>query len=267
MENKNQKRFVLVHGLCHGAWSWYKVKPILEAAGHTVTAVNLAASGINTTRLEEIQTLEDYCKPLLDVLSSADEDKVVLVAHSMGGISAAFATDIFPHKISAIVFVTSFMPDTTNPPAYVFKNMMASISEQDWLDTVLGSYGRTDHPLQFALFGPKFLVKHLYQLSPVQDLELAKMLLRVNPSVTDNLAGTRSFTEEGYGSVTRIYIICGEDNVVRDYYQRWMINNFPVKEVMEIKDADHMPMFSKPQELCALLLEIADKYAEEKLEI
>lgn len=52
MENKNQKRFVLVHGLCHGAWSWYKVKPILEAAGHTVTAVNLAASGINTTRLE-----------------------------------------------------------------------------------------------------------------------------------------------------------------------------------------------------------------------
>ncbi|KAF2602243.1 hypothetical protein F2Q70_00027730, partial [Brassica cretica] len=146
MENKNQKRFVLVHGLCHGAWSWYKVKPILEAASHTVTAVNLAASGINTTRLEEIQTLEDYCKPLLDVLSSADEEKVVLVAHSMGGISAAFAADIFPHKISAIVFVTSFMPDTTNPPAYVFKNMMASISEQDWLDTVLGSYGRTDHP-------------------------------------------------------------------------------------------------------------------------
>ncbi|KAL0897807.1 hypothetical protein Bca101_081768 [Brassica carinata] len=90
------------------------------------------------------------------------------------------------------------------------------------------------------------------------------MLLRVNPSVTDNLAGTRSFTEEGYGSVTRIYIICGKDNVVHDNYQRWMINNIPVKEVMEIKDADHMPMFSNPQELCALLLEIVDRYALEK---
>lgn len=45
---------------------------------------------------------------------------------------------------------------------------MASISQQDWLDTVLGSYGGPDHPLRFALFGPKFLAKHLYQLSPVQ---------------------------------------------------------------------------------------------------
>ncbi|VVB18307.1 unnamed protein product [Arabis nemorensis] len=83
------------------------------------------------------------------------------------------------------------------------------------------------------------------------------MLLRVNPSVTNNLAGTRSFTEEGYGSVTRIYTVCREDNVVPDDYQRWIIKKFPAKEVMEITDADHMPMFSKPQELCACLLEIA----------
>ncbi|KAJ0260405.1 Methylesterase 7 [Hirschfeldia incana] len=261
MENKKQKRYVLVHGICHGAWCWYKVKPLLEAAGHIVTAVDLAASGIDKTRLEEIQTLEDYCKPLLDVLSSPDEEKVVLVAHSMGGICAAFAADMFPQKIAATVFVTSFMPDTTNPPAYILEKLMTTLSPQDWLDTELGSYGRPDHPLQFALFGPKFLAKNLYQLSPVEDLELAKMLVRVNPSVTDNLAGTRSFTGEGYGSVTRIYIICGQDNVINVDYQRWMINNFPVKEVMEIEGADHMPMNSKPRELCARLLKIARKYA------
>lgn len=39
------KHFVLVHGLCHGAWCWYKLAPLLEAAGHRVTAVDLAASG------------------------------------------------------------------------------------------------------------------------------------------------------------------------------------------------------------------------------
>ncbi|CAA7033188.1 unnamed protein product [Microthlaspi erraticum] len=262
MEKENQKQFVLVHGLCHGAWCWYKVKTMLEAAGHCVTAVDLAASGINMTRLEEIQTLKDYTKPLLDVLSSlgSDEDKVLLVAHSMGGIPAALAADIFPRKIAAIVFVTAFMPDTRNPPAYVI-DKLRSTSQMEWLDTVFGVYGRPDHPLRFALSGTKSLAKNAYQLSPVEDLVLATMLMRVNPVITDNLAGTRSFSEEGYGSVTRVYIVCGEDMTIPEDYQRWMISNFPVNEVMEIKDADHMAMFSKPQELCALLLEVAEKYA------
>ncbi|KAG2295588.1 hypothetical protein Bca52824_042257 [Brassica carinata] len=223
----------------------------VEAAGHCVTAVDLAASGINMTRLDEIPTLVDYSKPLLDILSSlgSDEDKVILVAHSMGGIPVALAADIFPSKISAIVFVTSFMPDTRNPPAYVLENL-SSTSQMDWLDTVTGFYG---HLISMA--------KYAYQLSPLEDLVLATMLVRVNPVVTNNLAGTKSFSEERYGSVTRIYIICGEDNMIPEDYQRWMISNFPVKEVMEIKDADHMAMFSKPQELCARLVGIANKYA------
>lgn len=90
---------------------------------------------------------------------------------------------------------------------------------------------------------------------------MAKLLVRVNPLVTNNLAGTRRFSEEGYGSIPRIYIICEEDNIIPKEYQRWIISNFPPSEVIKIKDADHMPMNSKPQELCACLLKIADTYA------
>ncbi|CAL9233654.1 unnamed protein product [Arabidopsis halleri] len=238
MENKNQKRFVLVHGVCHGAWTWDKVKTQLEAAGHCVTAGGSSCIGS----------------------LGSDDDKVILVAHSMGGILAAFAADIFACKIAAIVFVTAFMPDTKNPPAYVHEKLLKSIPEEEWLDTECGTYGKPDFPLQSTLLGPKFMTKKMYQHAPVQDLELVKTLVRANPLVTNNLAGTRSFSEEGYGSVTRIYIVCGEDLVVPEDYQRWMITNFPPKEVMEIKCADHMAMFSKPQEVCALLIEIADKY-------
>lgn len=85
--------------------------------------------------------------------------------------------------------------------------------------------------------------------------------MRVVPAVNSDLEGKKSFTEEGYGSVTRVYIICGEDKGLSVDFQRWMIENFPVKEVMEIKGADHMPMFSKPQELCDCLVKIADQYA------
>ncbi|GLT49958.1 hypothetical protein SLA2020_234790 [Shorea laevis] len=34
MEGAKQSHFILVHGVCHGAWSWYKLKPLLESAGH-----------------------------------------------------------------------------------------------------------------------------------------------------------------------------------------------------------------------------------------
>ncbi|CAH8349252.1 unnamed protein product [Eruca vesicaria subsp. sativa] len=262
MTMDNQKRFVLVHGTCHGAWSWYRVKTQLEAEGHCVTAVDLAASGINMTRVEEIQTLKDYSKPLLDIMDSFPSDKkTILVAHSVGGVPAALAADIFPCKTAAIVFLTSSMPDTKNPPAYVVEKLVARILRGEFLDAVFGSYGTPDRPLETRLLGPWFLAEKFYQLSPIEDLELAKMLVRVNPLVTTNLTGTRNFTEKGYGSIPRIYIICEEDNIIPKEYQHWIIRNFPAKEVIKIKDADHMPMNSKPQELCARLLEIADIYA------
>ncbi|EOA28989.1 hypothetical protein CARUB_v10025240mg [Capsella rubella] len=173
MEKNNQKRFVLVHGLCHGAWTWYKVTALLEAAGHCVTAVDLAASGIDMTRLEEIQTLKDYSKPLLEFMSSLgpDDDKVILVAHSMGGLPAALAADIFHCKIAAVVFLTAFMPDTRNLPAYVYEKLIRSDPQEESLDTVFGTYGTPDRPLEFVLFGPKSMARDLYQLSPVQGQE------------------------------------------------------------------------------------------------
>lgn len=91
---------------------------------------------------------------------------------------------------------------------------------------------------------------------------MAKLLVRENPALsTDNLSGTKPFTEQGYGSVPRVYIICGEDNQIPEESQRLMISNFPPNEVIEIKGADHMAMFSKSQELSTCLLDIADKHA------
>lgn len=115
-----QKHFVLVHAACHGAWTWYKLKPLLEAAGHRVTALDLTASGINMKPIQEVHTLRQYTQPLLDFLASLpDNEQVILVGHSLGGLNLALASDNFPHKVSVNVFVTAFMPDTTHKPSYV----------------------------------------------------------------------------------------------------------------------------------------------------
>ena len=127
-EEERKQHVVLVHGACHGAWCWYKVKPQLEASGHRVTAVDLAASGIDMTRsITDISTCEQYSEPLMQLMTSLpDDEKVVLVGHSLGGLSLAMAMDMFPTKISVSVFVTAMMPDTKHSPSFVWDKVFWS---------------------------------------------------------------------------------------------------------------------------------------------
>jgi hypothetical protein len=95
----------------------------------------------------------------------------------------------------------------------------------------------------------------------LKDLELAKSLIRLGSLFREDLSKAKNFSKERYGSVQRVYVVCDEDLGIPKEFQRWMIENGGLKDVMEIKGADHMAMFSKPQELCHRLLEIAHKYA------
>ncbi|OMP02112.1 hypothetical protein COLO4_11335 [Corchorus olitorius] len=262
-EEKNQKKhFVLVHGLCHGAWCWYKLKPQLESAsaGHKVTVLDLAASGINTKTIgHDVHTFHEYTKPLLEFLASAVNQPVILVGHSFGGMSLALAMDLFPHKISVGVFLTAFMPDTVHQPSYVIDKSLAGANEEYWQDTEIVTI--PEKPFTVTTFGPKFLASNLYQLSPVEDWELAKTLVRPGSLFQQELSKAKNFSNEGYGSVTRVYVVCNEDKAITLESQRWMIQNNPPKDVLEIEDADHMGMLSKPTQVCDCLLEIANKYA------
>jgi len=117
-----KQHIILVHGTCHGAWCWYKVATLLRSAGHLVTVPDLAASGIDRRRIEEVASFADYSRPLLDIMASFPaQEKVILVGHSFGGMSTALAADKFPEKVAAAVFVAAFMPDCTSSPAHCVK--------------------------------------------------------------------------------------------------------------------------------------------------
>ncbi|XP_021274112.1 salicylic acid-binding protein 2-like [Herrania umbratica] len=258
--NKNQKHFVLVHGLCHGAWCWYKLKPQLESAGHRVTVLDLAASGINMEAIQDVRTFHEYTRPLLGFLASLNEQAIV-VGHSLGGMNLALAMDLLPHKISVGVFLTAFMPDTTHQPSYVIDKYLEGGSEEAWQDSLTVTIGSPEQPLTITTLGPKFMASQLYQLSSVDDLELAKTLVRPGSLFQQDLSKAKNFSDEGYGSVTRVFVLCGEDKTMTPEIQRWMIQNYPPKGVVEIKGADHMAMCSRTKQLCDNLLEIANTYA------
>ncbi|KAL1316300.1 hypothetical protein AAHE18_15G056600 [Arachis hypogaea] len=248
-----KKHFVVVHGVCHGAWCWYKVKSALESKGHKVTALDLAACGINTKQIEQVETFSEYSEPLLELLASlAPKEMVVLVGHSFGGISIAMAMDKFPHKVEFAVFVSAFIPDTIHNPSYVLQKHTErygnreSDNERSWCG------GKT-----LMMLGPNTLSTMFYQHSSAEDLELAKSLVRRGSLFFEELSKAENFSKEGYGSVECAYVVCSHDLAIPVEFQQWMIQNSGVSEVRQINGADHMVMISKPQELSSCLLALA----------
>ncbi|CAA2984959.1 salicylic acid-binding 2-like [Olea europaea subsp. europaea] len=258
MEEKQQRHFVLVHGACLGAWCWYKLQPLLKAAGHSVTVFDLSASGIDPKSLDELRTFPEYTLPLFKVMESIPPDeKVVLVGHSLGGLNLAFAMEKYPEKISVAVFLAATMPDTIHKPSYVLEEYFARASPEDFLDTKFAPFGRPEDHLTSILWGPKYLASRLYQLSPPEDVALAISLVRPTSFFMQDLSNRSPFSKERFGSVNRAFIITGEDKTISPDFQRWEIENTGVTIVKEIKDADHMAMISKPHALCQYLLDIA----------
>nr|POE98930.1 methylesterase 10 [Quercus suber] len=64
------KHFVLVHGVCHGSWCWYRLIALFKQAGHRVTALDLGACGINPKELNDITSIWDYVHSMMEFMAS-----------------------------------------------------------------------------------------------------------------------------------------------------------------------------------------------------
>ena len=250
-----KKHFVLVHGAGHGAWCWYKLATLLNSTGHNVTTLDLAASGINQIQVQHVHSFSDYVEPLIKFLGSLPpKERVILVGHSMGGAVISIAMERFPEKIAAAVYATAVMPG----PALSYLSILEKIKIKLELTDSQYRYDQgANSPPTSLLFEPKQLSSSVYQLSPPEDLILALSLVRISPRLIEEI----KLTEEKYGLVPRVFIVCDQDLQIEEDVQMWMIRKNPPNEVKVINGSDHMVMFSRPLELFSNLLKVAEKYS------
>ena len=78
--NSSTKHFVLVHGVSHGGWCWYKVRTLLEGSGHRVTCLDLKASGVEPSDPNAMASFDEYNQPLVELLSSLPVHHKVSIA-------------------------------------------------------------------------------------------------------------------------------------------------------------------------------------------
>lgn len=250
------KHFVLVHGGGLGAWCWYKSIALLEESGLVATAIDLKGSGIDSTDPNLIDSLAAYVQPLTDFLEKlGSEEKVILVAHNIGGACISYAMECFPSKISKAIFVAASMISNGQRAFDVF--VRQEKSEDDLMPRAqkfLYGNGASNAPTAVEL--DRTLIKDLFfNVSPAKDVALAMVSMR--PIPFSPAMEKIELTPEKYGSVRRFYIETTEDQALPPELQRNIIDQNPPEQVFTLRGSDHSPFFSKPQSLHKILLDIA----------
>ena len=241
-------KFVLVHGAFHGSWCWDKVVPLLQAKGHDVIPVDLPGNtyGEFDIPIDQI-SLDSYAQHVCKVLDKLEES-VVLVGHSLGGLTITQAAEYRPDKIRSLVYLTALLlengvaqrPVVARDP----ESIRAGLLRDDWtVSDDLASVAFLEGP-------PK---SRFYNDCTDDDFDWAKSMLVPQPS--GPLIDPLKTTAKNFGRVSRVYIECELDNALSLSYQREMQAKIPCDRTITMSTG-HSPFLSAPKELAEHLLTI-----------
>jgi len=233
--------FVLVHGAWHGAWCWQRVAQLLEARGHRVDAIDLPGHGEDRTPVAGM-TLEAYAERVRRAVEAAGE-RVVLVGHSMGGMSVTQAAEHVPDRIAALVYVAAFLPrDGQSLPMLAEGDPDALVLPNLVVDEAAGTVVVAPHALRDAFYGE------------CSDEDAGLAIARLVPESLAAMGAPVSLSGRAAG-VPRVYVECLRDRAITIHRQREMHGASPCARVVSL-DTDHSPFFSAAAELADLLASV-----------
>jgi pimeloyl-ACP methyl ester carboxylesterase len=235
--------FVLVHGGWSGGWTWEKVVPLLEEAGHQVETPDLPGSGDDQTPIPEI-SLQSYADRLSEVLD-AQPEPVVLVGHSSGGQAISQAAEQRPDKVKTLLYLAAFL---LRDGESVF-----SVGENDTESLIFPNLVMSEDGSS-ATIREDVIREALLADCSDEDVERAKS--RFVPQALAPAATPVSLTDENFGRVPRAYIQLLQDRAVSPSFQKEMYERVPCQKVISM-NTSHSPFFSAPEELAGHLEALA----------
>lgn len=216
--NTTNYTYILVHGAWHGAWCWRKLTPLLEVAGHRVVTLDLPGLGQDTTPLAG-QTFAAGVERVLACVDRAAEP-VVLVGHSLGGMTISQVAEERPEKIRWLVYVTALLP-CTGETALTMQSAPENQSEQ-----MLTCMEMDECTVRLKRSATRDL---LYHDCPPEDVLLAEKWLK--PQALQPLTTAVTLSER-FARVPRAYIGCRFDRVIAPQQQSQMYNRTPCRQVL-----------------------------------
>lgn len=233
------QRIVLVHGAAHGAWCWEELIPLLESRGYEVDALDLPGMGADTTPPADI-TLQTYIDRVVEVVS-AKPGPVLLVGHSMGGISISGAAEAVPERIGKLVYVAALLPKDGES---INEIMTRNFGTQEPDRAPRGEEGVT--------FTAEAAISMFYSSTPPGTAARAAERLRAQPE--GPFAGIVALSPSRWGALPKTYIVCTQDRAISHSLQDWFCERVPEAK-KRLMETDHSPFYSDPEGLAAIIAE------------
>jgi pimeloyl-ACP methyl ester carboxylesterase len=153
--------FVLLHGGAHGGWCYQRVARILRARGYDVYTPTLTAYGEREHLNRDDLTMEDHVLDVANVIRYEDLHDVVLVGHSMGGVTIPLVAERVPDRIRRVVWHAgvvlangeSIVTDYTGPTPQVVKASQ-TLAPEDFVEAFMQDGTPADKKWLAERFGP-----------------------------------------------------------------------------------------------------------------
>lgn len=223
--------FVLVHGAWHGAWCWRDVVPALREAGHGVEAVDLPGHG-ECGREAGLVSFDEYVETVCAAVQRAPRP-LILVGHSLGGMSITQAAERLPDRIDLLVYLCAFLPADGQS--------VVDLAATDFEDSLVAANQVVDVGAGVAWIDPGGARETLYGTCAEADAEWAEARL-VPEGLAPQSQPVRISAARG-GRVPRMYIETACDRAIPPRKQRAMVAATPVRQLRTI-DSDHSPFLS-----------------------
>jgi len=227
-------KFVLCHGGWAGGWQWHEVASLLRAAGHEVFTPTFTGLGERVHLANPEIDLNTHIQDILMVLKYEDLRNVILVGYSISGPVITGTAEEAVERIDQLVYLDAYILDDGQSVAdQVGPEIMAGLEQAAQM---YGEGWRLPHDPPDA------------DRRTDQPLKPVLTSLKVKNPAAAAFPRTFIYCTQGAQDIGPLHLPIAQAAEVAKIDQNWRYREL---------NTGHMPMWTKPQELVNLLLELA----------
>lgn len=246
--------YVLVGGAWLGGWCWQPIARRLRAHGHDVYPVTLTGLGERVHLATPDIDLDTHIADIVNLIEYEDLHDLVLLGHSYGGVPITGAADRIPERIAQLVYLDSApIPGglsflDTNPPE-LKRFTEARVAER-------GDGWRLPMPSWDEL-----TTVNGASLEGISEGDLALMRARATPQPFGTYTQPLRLDNPARESIASLAVLCSfslaqvQELIAAGHPWGRMVSG-PQWRFVELPTG-HWPMFSRPDDVAALLLDLA----------